>query len=105
MFKPAVTPAEGRKKMDRRYENKKFANIGDRVIFDYDCGLHGDYLLEAVVTGFGKGFDFFSGRTDCLTTNVIVTDCYNDAGAYEHEEFELFNDEFINLDEMLGVWL
>ena len=102
---PAVTAGRGERKMDKRYMNEKFAQVGDRVIFDCDCGLQGDYLLEAVVTGFGKGFDFFSGRTDCLTTDVIVTDCYNDAGAFEHEEFRLFNDEFINLDEMLGVWL
>ena len=102
---PAVTAGRRERTMLKRYENKRFAEVGDRVIFDCDCGLQGDYLLEAVVTGFGKGFDFFSGRTDCLTTNVIVTDCYNDAGAFEHEEFRLFNDEFINLDEMLGVWL
>lgn len=102
---PAVTAGRGERNMNRRYENRKFAEIGDRVIFDCDCGLHGDYLLEAVVTGFGKGFDCFSGRFDCPVTNVVVTDCYNEAGAFEHEEFSLFNDEFIDLEEMLGVWL
>ena len=102
---PAITAGRRERTMLKRYENKRFAEVGDRVIFDHDCGLQGDYLLEAVVTGFGEGFDWISGRFDCPVTNVVVTDCYNDAGAFEHEEFGLFNDEFINLEEMLGVWL